>query len=93
MGQKPQRTLSLLDGEKENVFIALVEQIWGASNTYEKADLQLLLRGLNVSPDFYIIRRTTMRQYMPFIINRMKQTSIFWPIVSVCQRMGQRISV
>lgn len=52
VGQKPRRTLSLLDGEKEDVFTTLVKQIWESPNVHEKEDLQLLLHKLNVSPDF-----------------------------------------
>lgn len=52
VGQRPQRTLGLLDGEKENEFIALVEQIWQYPNVHEGEDLQTVFNQLSVVPDF-----------------------------------------
>lgn len=52
VGEKPQRSLSLLDGKKEEIFNQLVEEIWGASGSYEKADLKQLLLKSGLLPDF-----------------------------------------
>lgn len=52
VGQKPQHTLGLLDGENESEFVALVNRIWQHSNVYQGEDLQTILNHLNLSPDF-----------------------------------------
>ncbi len=52
VGQKPQHTLGLIDGEKESEFNALVRQIWQHPNVHEGNDLHSILHQLNISPDF-----------------------------------------
>lgn len=52
IGQKPQHTLGLLDGDNENEFRTLVNQVWQHSNVYQTEDLQNVLTQLSLSPDF-----------------------------------------
>lgn len=52
VGKKPLRTLGVLDAEQEDVFHSLVKQIWESDNVFEEETLSILLKRMNVSPDF-----------------------------------------
>ena len=55
VGSKPQNTLGLLDGEKEDEFTSLINQIWEHPNVYERKIYKLFLISLTYTPTLSIV--------------------------------------
>lgn len=77
VGSKPQNTLGLLDGEKEDEFTSLINQIWEHPNVYEKEDLQVILNQLDIYPDF-IYRSVNGDAAIHAIHYQQKDTEIYF---------------
>lgn len=77
VGKKPQRSLGLLDGKKENEFAVLADKIWQYPNVHETENIQSIIGRLDLSPDF-IYHSTSGNAAVHAIHYQQQETEIYF---------------